>query len=119
MMTTHTIGTIEDFPEGKGTAIDIDGRKIAVFNIDGELFAVQNNCPHKNLPLHLVGHERARSEKVDEEDGTRGRIYDGCKIDCPWHQAEWDLRTGYSPVVKKRIPTYEVRVEDHSVVIEM
>lgn len=118
-MTAHEIGSPEDFSEGQGTAVDIEGRSIAVFNFDGELFAVQNNCPHKNLPLHPVGQEGIKSSKSEDGGGKRGNMYDGCKIDCPWHQAEWDVRTGYSPVVKTRIPTYDIEVEDGSVVVHL
>lgn len=118
-MTTYTIGKRSEFPEGQGTRVVVDGRDIAVFNIDGEFFAVQNNCPHKNLPLHLVGHEPVKSEKVASDGAKRGGTFDGCKINCPWHQAEWDLETGHSPQVKKRIPRYDIEVEDDTVRIHM
>ena len=118
-MASHEIGEVSDFPEDRGTAINVEGRSIAVFRIDGEFFAVQNNCPHKNLPLHLAGHEAIASERMKGERPKRGNIYDGCKIDCPWHQAEWDLKTGHSPVVKKAIATYDIEVKNETVLLHI
>jgi nitrite reductase (NADH) small subunit len=123
-MVTETIGDIEDFPEGRGVPAEVNGVKIAVFNVDGELYAVQDSCPHKNLPLSQIGIEKYRSgqqrklhytteDTGDEDVETRGRINeDKCTIECPWHSLEWDLQSGYNPVRKDEIRTFDVAVDD-------
>jgi nitrite reductase/ring-hydroxylating ferredoxin subunit len=62
-------------PEGAGTAVQIRGRSIALFRLDGILFALDNICPHAGAAL------------------ARGRILDGM-IQCPLHGSKFDLRTG-------------------------
>ena len=42
-MREKIIGRIEDFPEGKGTEVRLGGLKMAVFNIDGELYAIHDS----------------------------------------------------------------------------
>lgn len=120
-MTTHTIGKLGEFPEGRGTQVNVDGIEIAVFNVDGELFGIQNRCPHKRLPLHLAGHPRHGSATGrDCEPLSRGNVDpDGSTIECPWHHLEWDLETGYNPVKRVSIPTYDVDVIDDEVRIEI
>jgi len=104
-MSEHHIGPIDDFPEGKGTEVTVNGISIAVFNVGGTLKAVHNNCPHKQLPLHLAGHSEygVKRGAVEEEN---------CSIQCPWHNLEFNLDTGHNPVLDQRIPTYEVDVRD-------
>lgn len=131
-MASHKIGELTDFPEGEGIPVEIEGVKIAVLNVDGDIYAIQDNCPHKNLPLHLIGSPKFRSgeernqhystESTSDPDSIdrRGSVNcsDGsCKIECPWHGLEIDLETGYSPVRKHRIPTYDVFVDDEGSVI--
>lgn len=127
-MSTHTIGHLEDFPEGRGVPVEVGNIPVAVFNVDGELFAVQDNCPHKNLPLSHIGIEKYRSgqqrklhytteDPDDEEVETRGRINeDDCTIECPWHGLEIDLETGHSPLRNERIRVFDVEVDDDGTV---
>lgn len=128
-MTTHRIGTLDDFPENRGTKVDVDGIEFAVFNLDGELYGIQNTCPHKRLPLHLAGHERYFSQELGEEGyctaesdkprdlDVRGGIdHDTPSISCPWHYLEWNLETGESPVRGDHVATYDVSVRDDGTV---
>lgn len=124
-MTKHIIGTIEEFEEGEGTRVEVEGIPIAVFNLNGEFFGIADNCPHKNLPLHKAGHDRYLSSDIDPEDapaGIKGKL-DGekCTVQCPWHQWEWDLKTGENlrPETRDRVPTYQVEVDGENVVLEL
>lgn len=120
-MTAHTIGTVDDFPSGRGTPVDVDGVSMAVFNLDGDFFAVQNVCPHKNLPLHLAGHEKRGADAADADDAPTMGSLDAADatIECPWHYLEWDLETGHSHIRDERIPTYDVEVEDGEVRVDL
>lgn len=122
-MATHEIGTIEDFPEGKGTPVTVSGIQIAVFHVDGEIYAIGDNCPHKNLPLHPAGESRYISEEVKEKyggDATRGDV-DGetPSVRCPWHYMEWNLESGCNEATGMCIPTYDVSVDDGTVLVDI
>lgn len=107
-MAKHHIGSIDDFPEGNGVGIKVNETEIAIFNLDGELYAILDNCLHKNYTLHGAG-----SKRLNRDDEIRGGIdTNNCSIRCPWHGLEWSLEDGYSETINKRIPTYDVEVND-------
>lgn len=122
-MTRHEIGSVEDFPVGRGARLDVDGVDIAVFNTGEDIFAVGNNCPHKNLPLHEAGEPRFMGEEFKEKYGgeaTRGEVdTEECRIRCPWHYLEWDLETGHNEPTNMRIPTYDITIEDGTVLVDI
>lgn len=130
-MTKHTIGQADEFPEKKGVKVDVNGIEIAVFKYDGEFHGIANSCPHKDLPLHLVGHERKYSKEMRQEDGPpadpeediRGMFNFDCgenAIHCPWHNLEWDLETGRNEVKDMHIATFDITVsDDGDVIVEL
>lgn len=61
---------------GETTTVQVDGFPIAIANVDGEYFAFQNLCPHQGATL-----------------GGRP-LHDGCRITCPQHSSEYDVRSG-------------------------
>ena len=92
-----------ELPPGGKKLVDFDGRAIAVFNVDGEYYAIDDICTHDGGPLAegaLEGHE----------------------IRCPRHGARFDVRTGkalclpaFEPVDTHAV---EVRGEDIYVAVE-
>lgn len=97
----HLVASIEDVPEGSGIAVDVGTKRIAVFRVQGEFFALDETCPHRGGPLHT---------------GT----IDGTVVLCPWHQWQFDLKTGCSPLNSlSRVSTYPVRVEGSELWIEV
>src|ERR1700733_4257398 len=64
-----------DIPEGTGKTIDHAGKKIALFNVGGKFYAIDNECKHRKGPLG---------------EGT----LDGATVICPWHGWEYDVTTG-------------------------
>jgi len=89
-----------DLPEGKGIVIDVDGKAIALFNVAGEIFAIDNTCIHKGGPL------------------GEGELDDAI-VTCPWHGWQYDVKTGKSPVnPMANVNTHNVKVEGDSVLIE-
>ncbi|MQA09374.1 MAG: Rieske 2Fe-2S domain-containing protein [Pseudonocardiaceae bacterium] len=104
------VGTAEEIPPGTSKIANIEGRSVGVFNIDGEYFAVRNTCPHASGPLC----QGVRSGMVvSKEPGHYEYIRRGEFIRCPWHQWEFDIRTGQSwfDPHKSRVRRYDVRVE--------
>jgi 3-phenylpropionate/trans-cinnamate dioxygenase ferredoxin subunit len=83
-----------DIALGRVKVVEVDGRRIALCNVDGEFFAIDDVCTHDGGSL------------------DQGELYDDI-IECPRHGARFDVRTGKVlalPAVKP-VNTYPLRVE--------
>ncbi|WP_254838518.1 Rieske (2Fe-2S) protein [Natronomonas marina] len=121
-MTKHQIGTIDEFPEGKATPVSVDGIQLAIFNVDGELYAIVDNCLHKNLPLSKIGDDAVSDESLCSKKArfTLGEIDEtNLTVSCPYHYMEWSLETGKSPVFDYRLPTYNVTIDEDDVFVTL
>ena len=74
-MAEVAVCPVGELPPGSVTAAEVDGQRVCVANVHGEVFAVQDKCPHLFAPLS-VGDLK------------------GAHIVCPWHDSEFDMRTG-------------------------
>lgn len=91
---TIVAGRLEDLPVGSRKTVELTNeREIALYNIDGEFYAIENSCPHKGAPL------------------SEGILCDRV-IECDWHGWQFDLRSGECLTVSERIATYKVVIED-------
>lgn len=100
MMRVRVAGTGE-IPAGQGRVVDAEGHSVAVFNMDGQYYAIDNTCPHRGGPL-------------GEGD------LDGPVVSCPWHAWRWDVRTGANvnnPAVT--VACYPVREDAGGVFVEL
>lgn len=99
-----------ELPPGKRKITELNGVSVGVFNVDGDYYALKNDCPHQRAPLcmgKVTGTTAAnRSGKVDWTD-------DGHILRCPWHGWEFDIETGQSVFNphKVRARTFETTVE--------
>jgi nitrite reductase (NADH) small subunit/3-phenylpropionate/trans-cinnamate dioxygenase ferredoxin subunit len=73
-----TVATIDQIPPGTGRTVEVRGVWIALFNVGGTFYAVDNTCPHAGGPL---GEGRLTGEVVQ----------------CPWHGWSFNVRTGERP----------------------
>lgn len=65
-----------DIPEGEARVVHLpDGAEIALFHVNGQIYALDNACPHQGGPL------------------GEGEIENGC-VTCPWHGWQFDIATG-------------------------
>jgi 3-phenylpropionate/trans-cinnamate dioxygenase ferredoxin subunit len=64
-----------ELPPGSRKLVEVDGRTIAIFNIDGVFHAIDDVCTHDGGPL------------------AEGEL-SGCELQCPRHGARFDVRTG-------------------------
>lgn len=90
-----TVGEVEAVPPGRGATVQLkDGNEVALFNVGGEFYAIENFCPHKGYPL------------------ADSRLY-GSVVECDLHGWRFDVRDGTCFTAKKcSIESYQVVVED-------
>lgn len=102
------VATADEIAPGDHKIVDVDGRSIGVFNVGGEYFALRNTCPHAGGPL-CQG--RLSGFVISNEPGQYEYVRRGEFIRCPWHQWEFDVRTGQSwfDPAKTRVRRYEAR----------
>ena len=110
------VATVAEVDPGTGIAVDVGGIEIAVFNADGDFYAISNRCAHQQAPLCKAGEKKINAE--DTWTSTRGGVNEAeCTVSCPWHLWEWDLETGEHAVSGKRIATFDCEVEDGDVYV--
>jgi 3-phenylpropionate/trans-cinnamate dioxygenase ferredoxin subunit len=91
----HDVGTPTDFAAGSCQVVIVGGREIAVANVAGRLYAIDNVCTH------------------DGEELAGGPL-EGDEIICPRHGARFSLKTGaaLTPPAYEPVKVYDVRVDD-------
>ncbi len=100
-MSQERVAATSDVPEGQVRVVQCGERSLALSNIDGEFFAIDNICTHDGGPL-------------GEGSLRRGRVI------CPRHGAAFDARTGQVlslPAVKS-VNAYRVIVDGDDVLVE-
>lgn len=112
----HVVAKVTDIPPGANKRVEAGGRSIGVYNIDGQFYALRNVCPHQGAEL-CKG--QTRPFIVSNEAGTYEQVRHGEIVRCPWHQWEFDIKTGcliVDPSMRTR--SYEVTVETFGVTVE-
>jgi len=90
-----------DLPPGSGRALQAGGRFIAVYNDGGEVFAIDDTCPHQGASL------------------GEGILHEGLVI-CPMHAWMFSLRTGTCPSVPDlSVACYPTRLAGDAVEVEL
>ncbi len=91
-----------ELPENAGTYVEVEGNRIALFNLNGEIYALDNACTHMGGPLSL------------------GRVK-GEEVECPWHGSRFDIKTGGVRMfpANEDVATYQVRVTGDDVEVEI
>src|SRR5437660_3368314 len=90
----------EVFAEGHKT-LHAGGNVIALFNFDGNIYAVDNRCPHMGFPL------------------DRGSVHDGI-LTCHWHHARFDLASGGTfDLFADDVPVYPTVIENGAVWVDV
>jgi 3-phenylpropionate/trans-cinnamate dioxygenase ferredoxin subunit len=95
-----TVAQTAEIPPGERDVFDVEGYYIAVFNVGGTYYAIEDVCTHDDGPL---------------ADGE----LDGYEIECPRHGARFDIRTGkvLSMPAVIDVPWFPVRVEGDDIQI--
>jgi len=92
----------QDVPMGQAKMVNVGGKQIALFNIEGKYYAIDDTCTHRGGPL---------------SDG----LVTGTKVTCPWHGATFDVTTGevLGPPAPVGVSRYSVRVVGDAIEIEV
>jgi nitrite reductase/ring-hydroxylating ferredoxin subunit len=98
MPTFLTACPASEIAPGTGKQLTVGGKDLAVFNVDGTFYALDNTCPHRGGPL------------------AEGEL-EGCAVTCPWHAWTFDLKTGASLTDDLKVACYDAKVEGESVLI--
>ncbi len=114
-LTRYVVALAAELPPGQRKIVTINRREIGVFNVQGEFYALRNLCPHRSGPL-CSG--RVRPLVVTAGVYQRGYEREGEILKCPWHQWEFDIKTGQALYDEKlRVKTYRVLQEGDDVVL--
>jgi 3-phenylpropionate/trans-cinnamate dioxygenase ferredoxin component len=115
-MTIHSLCRVEELEPGKMKAFAAGNERIVLYHLEDGFYATQASCTHVFGPL------------------ARGKIIDGCKIQCPFHRARFDIRTGrvidwanFPPGIQllnvvrgaTALRTYPVRIERGEVKVQV
>ena len=92
----------DEIAAGQGKMVEVSGKKIALFNVEGSFYAIDDTCTHRGGPL------------------SEGSL-DGKEVTCPWHGAIYDVTSGevLSPPAPQGVARYDVRVEGGDIEVEV
>lgn len=101
-MSTVKLASIKEVSPGKSKIVDVGGKAIALFNINGTFYAINNRCTHVGGPL------------------GQGSV-EGNVVICPWHGSRFDITTGnvVGPPARRPVTTYRVIVEGEDILIDL
>jgi nitrite reductase (NADH) small subunit len=93
------VASISELQPGQVREFTVNGKTIALCNVGGKFYAVDNVCAHRGGPL------------------GQGYI-EGEKVECPWHGWQFDVKTGAAHMMPGiGVPVYEVKVEGADVLV--
>lgn len=96
--------SLSELPEGGALGVEVNGVRVALARVGDDVFAVADNCSHRDFPLSL-GEVNA----------------DTCTILCEWHGAAFDLRTGTPtcPPAIRPVAVFAARVDGGDVWVDI
>ena len=96
------VATVADIAPGEAKAVEAGGKTVALFNIDGTFYAIDDTCTHRGGPL---------------SEGT----VEGTEVTCPWHGAVFDITSGavLAMPAPRHVARYNVRVNGENIEVEL
>jgi 3-phenylpropionate/trans-cinnamate dioxygenase ferredoxin component len=96
------VARLEQLPPGRALAVELGRRSLALFNVGGRLYAIDDTCSHSGGPL------------------SEGEV-EGSQVVCPWHGARFELESGRSctPMASRDLRSYPVRERDGAIEVEV
>ncbi len=99
--TWHSVAAKDDVAPDEPIKVEVGDTEIALFNVDGEIFATSNICTHAFASM------------------VHG-FQEGDEIECPLHEGRFSIKTGEAlcPPVSEGLRTFEVKIEDGKVLVK-
>lgn len=72
----HRLISLRQLSNGSKQVFEIEDTSILLINYDHKVYAIENNCPHMNMPLEM------------------GQLSEGANILCPYHDSEFCIKSG-------------------------
>lgn len=96
------VAKTDEIALGQSKMLEVNGKKIAIFNVAGSFHAIDDTCSHRGGSL------------------SQGMI-EGEKVTCPWHGAVFDIRSGevLGPPAPTGVARYNVRVDGVQIEVEI
>ena len=96
------VAQLNEIPTRGGLRVVVDGIGVGLYSVDGEIYAMEDACPHAGYPL------------------SEGEL-EGCIISCRAHGWPFDVRTGFDPDNADGfpVPCFAVEVEGEEVRIDL
>jgi len=95
------VATSAEIPEGSSKVVRVEGKTIALWRANSQVYAMSNSCLHRGGPL------------------AEGEL-DGYEVVCPWHGWTYDVRSGSFTVIPTlKLKTYPARVEGDRVLVDL
>ena len=96
------VGRAGEIAPGEARAVEAGDKRIALFNVDGTFYAIDDTCTHRGGPL------------------SEGMVV-GTEVTCPWHGAVYDVTSGavLGAPAPRDVARYNVRVEGEDIEVEL
>ncbi len=96
------VATVDEIPVGGSKLVEANYVRVALFNLAGTIYAIEDVCTHDGGPL------------------VEGTVVNGCEVVCPRHGARFDIRTGaaLSFPAFEATNSYAVQIDGNDVLIE-
>ncbi len=96
------VATASEIADQSAKCVNVEGKRIAIFNLGGEFYAIADTCTHRGGPL---------------SEGT----VEGEEVECPWHGAHFNIKSGevMGPPAPAGVTNYTVRLVGDAIEIEV
>lgn len=101
-MAVVKVAKVDEVPSGTGKVVQAGDKVLALFNLNGTFYAIDNKCTHVGGPL------------------GEGKV-EGNRVTCPWHGSIFNITTGevLGPPAPRPVGTYPTRIEGKDVVVDL
>ncbi len=100
-MKVIPIANLSELEPGTCRSVEVDGIGVALFNVEGTIYALNNTCPHAGGPL------------------GEGKL-NGELVECPWHGWRYNVRTGERPENPDfKVACYPVQVDGTLILVSI
>ena len=96
------VAVTDDIAPNQGKLVEVQGKKLALFNLEGKYYAIDNTCTHRGGPL------------------AEGEL-EGDEVTCPWHGAKFKITSGavLSPPAPQGVKSFPIRVTGNDLEVEL